>query len=60
MYRGKCSKLSYGQCINKILLKLYRQIVGIPKGIKGAYLVADLFMFCYERDFMLSLCDNTF
>ena len=23
-----------------------------------AHLVADLFLFCYERDFMLSLSDN--
>ena len=38
--------------------KLYRQIVGIPMGINCAPLVADLFMFCYERDFMLSLSDN--
>ena len=35
--------------------KLYRQIVGIPMG-NCAPLVADLF--CYERDFMLSLSDN--
>ena len=34
---------------------LYRQIVGIPMGTNGAPLVADLFSFCYERDFMLSL-----
>ena len=32
-------------------VKLYRQIVGIPMGI----LVADLFLFGYERDFILSL-----
>ena len=38
--------------------KLYRQIVGIPMGINCALLVADLFLFCYERDFMLSLSDN--
>ena len=38
--------------------KLYRQIVGIPMGINYAPLVADLFLFCYERDFMLSLSDN--
>ena len=39
--------------------KLYRQIVGIPMGTNCAPLVADLFLFCYERDFMLSLSDNT-
>ena len=38
--------------------KLYRQIVGIPMGANCAPLVADLFLFCYERDFMLSLSDN--
>ena len=37
---------------------LYRQIVGIPKGTNCAPLVADLFLFCYERGFMLSLSDN--
>ena len=31
--------------------KLYRQIVGIPMGTNCAPLVADLFLFCYERDF---------
>ena len=38
--------------------KLYRQIVGIPMGTNCAPLVADLFLFCYGRDFMLSLSDN--
>ena len=38
--------------------KLYRQIVGITMGTNCAPLVADLFLFCYERDFMLSLSDN--
>ena len=38
--------------------KLYRQIVGIPMGTNCAPLVADLFLFCYERDFKLSLSDN--
>ena len=37
--------------------KLYRQIVGIPMGTNCAPLLADLFLFCYERDFMLSLSD---
>ena len=39
--------------------KLYRQIVGIPMGTSCAPLVADLFLFCYERDFMLSLSEET-
>ena len=35
--------------------KLYRQNVGIPMGTNCAPLVADLFLFCFERDFMKSL-----
>ena len=39
--------------------KLHRQIVGIPMGTNCAPLViADLILFCYERDFMLSLSDD--
>ena len=38
--------------------KLYRQIVSIPLCTNCAPLGADLFLFCYERDFMLSLSDN--
>ena len=29
--------------------------MGIPMGTNCAPLVADLFLFCYERDFMMSL-----
>ena len=35
--------------------KLYRQIVVIPMGTNCAPLVAELFLFYYERDFMTSL-----
>ena len=35
--------------------KLFRQIVGIPMGTNCLPLLADLFLFCYERDFMMSL-----
>ena len=38
--------------------KLYRQIVGIPMGTNCAPLVAGLFLFCYERDFVLSLSED--
>ena len=38
--------------------KLYRQIVGIPMGTYCAPLEADIFLFCYERDFMLSLSED--
>ena len=35
--------------------KLFRQNVGIPMGTNCAPLVADYFLFCYKRDFMMSL-----
>ena len=38
--------------------KLYRQIVGFPMGTNCAPLVVDLFLFCNERDFMLSLSED--
>ena len=38
--------------------KLYRHIVGIPMGINCAPLVADLFLFCYEKDFTTSFSDD--
>ena len=52
-----CDALDY--LLDNILIrfgtKLYRQIIGIPMGTNCAPLVADLFLFCYERDFMKSL-----
>ena len=39
--------------------KLYRQVVGIPMGTNCAPLVADLFLFCYERDLMMSHASDT-
>ena len=54
-----CDALHY--LLNNIFIrfgsKLYR-LVGIPIGTNCALLVADLFLFCYERDFMLALYDN--
>ena len=38
--------------------KLNRQIVGIPMGTNCAPLVTDLFLFCYEREFMTSLSND--
>ena len=38
--------------------KLYRQVVGILVGTNCAPLVADLFLFCYERDFTMYLSDD--
>ena len=40
------------------LLDIYRQVVGIPIGTNCAPLVADLFLFCYERDLIMSLSDD--
>ena len=57
-----CDALHYLLDIHNIFIrfgsKSYRQIVGIPMGTSCAPLVAGLFLFCYERDFMLSLSDN--
>ena len=55
-----CDALHYllGKIFIRFGSKLYRQIVGIPMNTNCAPLVADLFLFCYERDFMLSLSDN--
>ena len=38
--------------------KLYRQVVGVPMGSYCALLFTDLFLFCYERDFMMSFSDD--
>ena len=38
--------------------KLYRKIVDIPMSKNCAPLVTDLFLFCYERDFITSLSNN--
>ena len=48
----------YGQHFIRFGTKLYRQVVGIPIGTNCAPLVADLFLFCYERYFMMSLSDD--
>ena len=55
-----CDALTF--LLNNIFIrfgtKLYRQVVGIHIGTNCAPLVADLFLFCYERDFMMSLSDD--
>ena len=38
--------------------KLYRQVVEIAMGTNFAPLVTNLFLLCYERDFMMSLSDD--
>ena len=42
----------------RLSTRLYRQIVGIPMGTNCAPLVAYLFLFCDERDFMTSLSND--
>ena len=37
---------------------IYRQNIGIPMGTNCAPLIADLFLYCYERDFMLGLAKD--
>ena len=50
-----CDALHY--LLDNIFIRFgskHRQIVGIPMGTNWTPLVADLFLFCYERHFMLS------
>ena len=55
-----CDALSY--LLDNIYIrfgnKLYRQIAGISMSTNCAPFVADLFLFCYERDFMTSLSND--
>ena len=53
-----CTDLFVGQYFIRFGTKLYRQVVGIPMDTNCAPLVADLFLFYYERDFMMSLSDD--
>ena len=55
-----CEALSYllDNVFIWFAIKLYRQIVCIPMGTNCAPLIADLFLVCYERDFMASLSYN--
>ena len=58
-----CDALIYLRYLDNIFIrfgtKLHRQIVGIPMGTNCAPLVADLFLFFYERDLIMSLSDDT-
>ena len=58
--KNVCDALSYPLDNINIIFgnKLYRQIVGIPMGASCDPLVADLFLFCYERDFMTTLSND--
>ena len=50
-----CTDLFVGQ---HFFYDLYRQVVRIPMGTNWASLVADSFLFCYERHFMMSPDDK--
>lgn len=56
-----CKSLSF--LLNNIYVRfgnnVFRQVIGIPMGTNCAPLVADLFLYCYERDFMLTLSPDT-
>ena len=39
--------------------KFYSHIVGIPVGTNCVPLAADLFLFCYDRDFITLLSDDS-
>ena len=56
-FQNVCDALSF--LLDNIYIrfgtKLYRQSVGIPMGTNCAPLVADLFLFCYKRCFMINL-----
>ena len=57
----KCVKLSpfsYTIFILDLVLNYIDKFLGIPMGTNCAPLVANLFLFCYERDFMLSLSED--
>ena len=55
-----CDALNY--LLDNIFIRfgstLYRQIVGFLMGTNCAPFAANLFLFCYERDFMLSLSNK--
>ena len=55
-----CDALTFllGNIFIRFGTKLHRQVVGIPMGTNCVPLVADLFLLCYERDFMMSLSDD--
>ena len=52
---SKCMTFLSDKIFIRFGTKLYRQVVGIPLGTNCAPLVANIFLFCYERDFMMSL-----
>ena len=60
IYCGHVNKIVTLSIINwrMYICKTWLKIVGIHMGTNCAPLVADLFLFCYEKVFMLSISDN--
>ena len=59
MILSKCKALTFLLAIFiQFGAKLYKQVVGIPMGTYSAPLVAKLFLYYYERKFMVSLSDD--
>ena len=58
--RGVCDALAFllGSVFVRFGAGLCGRVVGVPMGTSCAPLVADLFLFCYERGFMMSLSDD--
>ena len=54
----QCADLFVRQHVIQFGTKLYRQVVWIPMGTNFAPLIADLLLFCYEGDLMMSLSDE--
>ena len=53
-----CADLFFDNFFIRFGTKLFRQVVGILMGTNCAPMVADLFLFCYERDSLMSLSDD--
>ena len=59
-YQNLCDALTFllGKSFIRFGNKLYRHVVGIPMRTNCAPRVSDLYLFRYERDFMMSLSDD--
>ena len=53
-----CADLYVEQIFIRYGTKLYRQVVGIHLSTNCAPFAADLFLFCYERDFKMAVSDD--
>ena len=60
LVKMKCDALAFllDNIFIRFCTKLYRKVAGIPMGTNCAPVVAHLFLFCYESDFIMSLSDD--